>query len=534
MTVVQTALQTDADRYAEWALSDPVDWSRKILGDEPTQLEAEMMEAIRDHRQVAIRGCHASGKTYRCGRLALWWVCTGAGSSYGAGPKGTTSVAILTGPTFRQVQQNAWAELERAYQRARGVIGGKLLPGTCRLAMGPRWGVLSFATDKPVNLSGFHGRRVLVMVDEASGVEERLFLSLEGLRASGTVSLLLTSQGTQTAGTFFRAFHDEARFWHTIQISAFRTPNFQPDALREWLGRDVLPPTTDQEQRALEHGFDAKALALQEAWEAAGKPDTGHWRNEHLVNPAWACQLADRRGLDDDEFAIRVLGGFGKGDPNALISLHLFDRARSLLLPPSADPKTWMGLDVAERGDDDSTAVVRRGPHALHYEERHGWDPVQVAGWAAGIARRFGVTDINFDATGVGAGVGPVLRPQLPGVRVHDVMPGSSADDKEQFANRRAEMYWALRERFEGGELSLVAMPRAALERLSPELTGVRWKRTPAGKILIEPKDDFKRRLGRSPDAADGLAYAFAKPTGVLAVIWAGEDDDPFSDFDDD
>lgn len=518
-----TDVLTDRERYIEWARTDPVDWSRKVLGDEPTSLEVEMMEAVRDNQQVAIRGCHASGKTYRCGRIALWWVSTGM-----------QSVAILTGPTFRQVQQNAWAELEHAYPMARGLIGGKLLPGTCRLAMGPRWGVLSFATDKPVNLSGFHGARVLVMVDEASGVDEQLFTSLEGLRSAGVVRLLLTSQGTQTAGTFFRAFHEERRFWHTIQISAFRTPNFAPEALKAWLGRDVLPPTVDQQERALSRSIDANALALQEAWEAAGRPDTGDWLNKNLVTPLWACQLADRRGLNDDEYAIRVLGGFGKGDPYALISLHLFDRARSSRLPPSQDPKTWMGLDIAERGDDDSTCWIRRGPQVMYYEERHGQDTVQTAGWAAAIARRFGVTDVNYDATGVGAGVGPVLRPQLPGVRVHDVMPGGGADDKEQFANRRAEMYWGLRDRFEEGEISLAAIQHAAVERLAPEVTGLQWKRQPSGKIIIEPKDDFKKRLGRSPDAADGLAYAFAKPTGMLGIFWAGEEDDPFADFETD
>lgn len=474
-------------------------------------IQREMTEAVRDHAQVAVRSCHASGKTHLAGRLALHWVTADA-----------DSLAILTGPTFRQVQENSWAELVSAYRPKAGLLGGRMLEGTCRLRMGPRWGVLGFATDNPINFSGFHAGRVLIIVDEASGVDEGLFLALEGLRSSGHVRLLLLSQGTQTAGTFYNAFHDHRQFWHTIVISAFDTPNFQPEVLRDWLGRDpgLLPGMNGAQQ----------AEALQDAWKASQPAPGYRWPKPFLVNPAWACELGAKYGLDSDEYVVRVLGGFVRGDPFALIPLHWMERARLLVLPPSADAKTWLGLDVAYRGDDDSAIVVRRGPVVMHYEERHGHDTVQVAGWAADLVRRYGVTDVNVDSVGVGAGVVPVLRHQV-GARVHEINAGSKARDPEHYVRYGDEMLWGLRERFEGEEISLSAVPREALERMSGELTGRRWVRTPSGKIQVEPKDQFKLRLGRSPDAGDALALAFAVPTDELAVIWLGEDSDPFDDF---
>lgn len=502
----------DRERYRRWATGDPVGWMAKVLGDELQPIQAEMTEAVRDHEQVAVRSCHASGKTWLAGRLALHWVAADAGS-----------IAILTGPTFRQVQENAWAELVSAYRPVEQLLGGRMLEGTCRLRMGPRWGVLGFATDNPINFSGFHAERVLIIVDEASGVEEGLFLALEGLRSAGHVRLLLLSQGTQTAGTFYNAFHDHRRFWRTIVISAFDTPNFRLNVLRDWLGRDLdIRPEMPGEE---------KAQALQDAW-AAAQPTPGYtWPKTYLVNPAWACELGAKYGLDSDEYVVRVLGGFVRGDPYALIPLHWMERARLLVLPPSADSKTWLGLDVAYRGDDDSALVVRRGPVVLYYEERHGHDTVQVAGWTAEVVKRYGVTDVNVDSIGVGAGVVPVLRGQTT-ARVHEINAGSKARDPEHYLNYGAEMLWGLRERFEGNELSLASVPRDALERMSGELTGRRWTRTPAGKVQIEPKDQFKLRLGRSPDAGDALALAFAVPNDELTVFWAGGDDEGDDPFD--
>ena len=47
-------------------------------------------------------------------------------------------------------------------------------------------------------------------------------------------------------------------------------------------------------------------------------------------------------------------------------------------------------------------------------------------------------------------------------------------------------------------------------EELFDELVAIRWRATSNGKIQIEPKDDLKNRLGRSPDRADAVVLAFS------------------------
>jgi hypothetical protein len=41
------------------------------------------------------------------------------------------------------------------------------------------------------------------------------------------------------------------------------------------------------------------------------------------------------------------------------------------------------------------------------------------------------------------------------------------------------------------------------------------WDVNSQGQIRIEPKDDIKKRLGRSPDYGDGLALTYAPETTV-------------------
>ena len=89
----------------------------------------------------------------------------------------------------------------------------------------------------------------------------------------------------------------------------------------------------------------------------------------------------------------------------------------------------------------------------------------------------------------------------IDGTVVNVALP---AYDSERFANRRAELYWNLRERFRTGD---IALPRD--EILLSELTGIRYSHSSTGKIKMESKEEMKKRGGRSPDRADMLALLF-------------------------
>jgi hypothetical protein len=46
-------------------------------------------------------------------------------------------------------------------------------------------------------------------------------------------------------------------------------------------------------------------------------------------------------------------------------------------------------------------------------------------------------------------------------------------------------------------------------QELAQELIETKWKFMSNGKVQIEPKEDLKKRIKRSPDKADNLALTF-------------------------
>ena len=114
--------------------------------------------------------------------------------------------------------------------------------------------------------------------------------------------------------------------------------------------------------------------------------------------------------------------------------------------------------------------------------------------------------DAVFVDSGAGAGVIDRLR-QL-GHDVIEVPFGGKANQPHQYLNRRAEMWFEMSSWIKTGG----AIPN--INDLKLELaTPIYWF-DPAGRKVLEPKDEIKKRLqgGGSPDIADALALTFAHP----------------------
>ena len=85
---------------------------------------------------------------------------------------------------------------------------------------------------------------------------------------------------------------------------------------------------------------------------------------------------------------------------------------------------------------------------------------------------------------------------------------GASPSDTDRYANLRAESYWRVREALQpDGEVRL-AIP-GPFGKLCSELTSIEWSVNSSGKIIVEAKENIRKRLGRSPDHADALALSF-------------------------
>lgn len=172
-----------------------------------------------------------------------------------------------------------------------------------------------------------------------------------------------------------------------------------------------------------------------------------------------------------------------------------------------------VGCDVAQGGaDQTSIAKLHAGAWFDKVESRPGVETPDGAAVALLIMtqRKDGAL-IGIDTTG---GWGGAAKEHLKHHQGLDVTPivfsaASTASDPESglgFANLRAEMWWQFRQALNPALKEQVALPPG--QRLKAQLTAPRWKLR-GTDILIESKDDIKKRLKASTDEADAVIMAW-------------------------
>jgi hypothetical protein len=168
-----------------------------------------------------------------------------------------------------------------------------------------------------------------------------------------------------------------------------------------------------------------------------------------------------------------------------------------------------MGVDVARFGDDKSVIYFRQGRCAdvMPYERFSGMDTMQLAARVADWMERWRPDAVFVDDGGVGGGVVDRLH-QLGFYTVKGVNFGGRSDyprSGEKAANKRSEMWLSARHWLERGSLPVD-------EVLAAELTAPMYRFDANNAIMLERKEDMKKRGVPSPDVADAFALTFAYP----------------------
>lgn len=174
----------------------------------------------------------------------------------------------------------------------------------------------------------------------------------------------------------------------------------------------------------------------------------------------------------------------------------------------SADSPLIIGLDIARFGDDQTVFCFRKGRLCIKFETLRKQDVVSIANHCQGIIKDYVPARIFLDAGGVGGGVYDILVARGYRDIVRAVNFGSRAILEQRYVNRRAEM-WDNARAWLNQELP-VQLPLD--EDLLNDLCSVNKKYDARGRLLLESKDDVKKRLGRSPDKADAFVLTFAEP----------------------
>ena len=222
-------------------------------------------------------------------------------------------------------------------------------------------------------------------------------------------------------------------------------------------------------------------------------------------------------GIDTDEAKIRVLGQFPDKARQQLISREAVERAQATTVEAWEFSPKLMGVDVARYGDNESQVCFRQGRKVSPIVTAPKGDLMQTASFIAAMIRSEKPALVCVDGIGVGAAVVDRLR-QL-NFSIVDVN-GANKPTHPRFLNKRAEMWWAMKEWFELGECEL---PPG--DKFRDHLLAVSWEPTKAsGKVKLDSKEDILKAYNFSPDMADALALTFAYPVYDMAE---DEDVDP-------
>jgi hypothetical protein len=439
-----------ADRY----YSAPNGFWREILGMTPDPWQADANRALaHGHTRLAIRSGHGVGKSTWAACAMCWFANTRAPMKIG-----------VTAPSAPQLFDALWAEAK--------VVWGRLPPAWRDL-----WDVQDarielkasrdecFITartaraDKPEALQGLHAKHLMLLVDEASAVDEAVFESAGGSMSTQGAITMLTGNPTRSTGFFWRCFHLERDRWWTRRVSCLDSPRAAPEFIEE---------------------------------------------------------IKQRYGENSNAFRIRVLGEFPQSEDDTLIAADLVESAmRRDVEPDLSMPEVW-GLDVARFGSDASVLIKRRGTRITEPPRR--WNQVDTMQLAGAIKAEFDLLPaaarpllIAVDVIGIGSGVVDRLTEQ--NMPVLGINAGESPSIATRFVRLRDELWVRVREWLESRRVSLPYDDRLRSDLCAPRVTYLS-----DGRMQVESKSQLRARGYDSPDAGDALALTFCPPGMALQL----------------
>jgi hypothetical protein len=426
------------------------------------EYQEEILAAIPVYKKVCVRSIRGAGKTGTMAMATLIFALTRDGDDW---------KIPQTASKFKQLTHYLWPEIRKWTRRIKWDVVG-------RAPFDNRWELQKYglhlstgsafplASDDPDGMEGGHASRFFAEIDEGKAVAPPVFDSIEGMLSNANngrneAYVLCASTPGEPSGRFYDIQSRKPGYedWHVIRITLER----------------VL---------------------------AAG-----------MVTNEWVEQRARQWGRSSAMFQNQVLGEFAKDAIDGLIPLQWVEAAQDRWEGYPYENRTRLsvvGIDVARSGQDKTVFAKRYGQYIAQLKAEHIASTTEVAGIGKELLRG---TDAyaSVDVIGIGAGVVDTLRDNGVDTEAFNASKSSTGTDFNgllEFANRRAEAWWALRDALDPKNGFELALPPD--DELLGDLTSPRYRRLPTGKIRVEEKDEVKKRLGRSPDRGDAVVMTLA------------------------
>jgi phage terminase large subunit len=425
--------------------NDPCKFVEQVLKVTPDAWQKELLNQVAlSTRKISVRSGHGTGKSTVASWVIIWYFLT----------KHPCKI-VLTAPTSSQLFDALFSEVKSWIRKLPEGLQALLEVTSDRVVLlsAPQDAFISCRTaraETPEAMAGVHSDNVLLVIDEASGIPEKVFEAAAGSMSGESCSTLMLGNPVRTSGSFYESHHRLKSEWYTMHVSCVDSPRVSKEFIKE---------------------------------------------------------MAVRYGEDSSAYYVRVLGKFPKIDDETIISLSLVEdaQARDIIMSEHT-PRIW-GLDIARFGTDSSVLAERQGTVITKIEVWKGKDLMQLTGLVHSKYNNLGPSEqpieIMVDSIGLGAGV--LDRLKELGLPARGINVSESPSMRGQYINLRAELWFRMKEFLEARDCKL---PKD--ESLFSELVSPRYSFSSTGKLKVESKQDMKKRGLPSPDRADAVILTLA------------------------
>lgn len=457
-------LDWEMDEWQKELLESVADVHRKRLG-VPTRYNHE------GKTQITCAACQGPGKTFGIAVLAHIW-----GFAY------DPIVIPVMAPKKQHVKTRFFGEFAKIAQRA--------IPGYAGLldiqAEAVHWNdtvktnhfLMAETGQQPENIQGLRRKFTLSLIDESSGVSERLFPVLEGNMSGADLGVLvMIGNPTKNVGTFADS-HLKAKL--------------SQDYYRMHIG--------------------------------PGK--------SKRIKQSWIDRMVRKYGAQSPVVRIRCYGEFAGDGDNQLISMKWITNARNrivdVMVGDGSTPRYRISVDCGAGGTGETICTLVKRYDSLRIglrQTRHSF-PLETASndTADAAERLFHEFDLDkdrddfvVDALGVGVGAAGELRKR--GYRVVFYQGGSGSDNKDKWRNRRVQSYINARNDLRDGGVAFsdeFFTDETDWDDFEAQLCSIQHPDGDRVDDLIT-KAAMKEKGLESPDMADSWAmqYATQAPSAI-------------------
>lgn len=405
--------------------------------------QERICESVVKNKRTYVRACNSSSKTHTVARLVVWWLnCF------------VPSIVVSTATTYTQIESVLWGQIRGAYNKARFQLLGKVLPSSPEWKIGDSHYGIGLSVKEKERIQGHHtaSNKVLVIIDEGSGVPDDIYEAIEGLLTGDNTRLVVIGNPLRPSGKFYQAFKTgtEGRI-HIDGEEVVKYAGGCPGLISQSF--------LDEQRQAYEAGNNPFYLPR-----CRGEfPDTSI---DTVLN------------LKDVETAVF----------NPVMTSEVFG---------------FFAIDWAAGGDCETVIQHWFGGKQCEmfaFSQKEPEDTIgRLVSW---IRERKGSNRIFHDNCGIGKICGNLLKNSLgEEYKVGDINNTDSGDDV--YENLRSKMWFYAREILHTGGIAL--LNDSAMQE---QLLTATYFHNRKGKILIVSKPDIKKDYGINMDRADCTIYA--------------------------